>query len=307
MCEGVPFNPTIGIGNHRQIVEVQCQREYEGKGAHPNYIAKGVIEGFEEYHVHNMKRPFCLNDVARHPNFAGVWTWSRGGGWHGPYIRNEFWCDLNTFIITQWVQRPDRSEAEVFQSFVDQLGFSETDAALFRRICLLSADGVLRGQYSLRGGVAIDWSRDSYIGGLGPLRTSFDQVLKDDRIEESLAERHESMLIWSEIEDIAKQLRLEDRSLQAFIQQSAHYGRMKYSIFYEAWRIMLLGYCGEQSGSIDKERIAAAIENYDQLWKEWKNHAEQNPEYPTLYSDRWLGDRPGVGESIDHYRKVIRE
>ncbi|MDE6527683.1 MAG: hypothetical protein K2L78_01380, partial [Muribaculaceae bacterium] len=34
---GIPFNPTLGIGRHKQIVEVQCQREYEGKGAHPNY------------------------------------------------------------------------------------------------------------------------------------------------------------------------------------------------------------------------------------------------------------------------------
>eukprot|EP01043_Picozoa_sp_COSAG02_P058621 COSAG02_NODE_7328_length_3061_cov_5.107698_4_plen_225_part_00 len=42
------FNPCLGIGKHAQIVEVECQREYEGKGAHPNYIAKGVIEGFPE-------------------------------------------------------------------------------------------------------------------------------------------------------------------------------------------------------------------------------------------------------------------
>ena len=43
------FNQTIAIGKHKQVVEVQCQREYEGKQAHPNYIAKGVIDGFEEY------------------------------------------------------------------------------------------------------------------------------------------------------------------------------------------------------------------------------------------------------------------
>lgn len=41
----VPFNPTIGIGHHRQIIEVQCQREYEGKGAYPNYVGQGVING----------------------------------------------------------------------------------------------------------------------------------------------------------------------------------------------------------------------------------------------------------------------
>lgn len=42
------FNQAIGAGHHKQIVEVQCAREYEGKGAFPNYIAGGVIDGFEE-------------------------------------------------------------------------------------------------------------------------------------------------------------------------------------------------------------------------------------------------------------------
>ena len=60
---GVPFNPCIGIGKHQQVVEVQCQREYEGKGAHPNYIAKGVIDGFEEFKKSNIKKPYCLNQV----------------------------------------------------------------------------------------------------------------------------------------------------------------------------------------------------------------------------------------------------
>lgn len=55
------FNPTLGIGKYQQVVEVQCQREYEGKGAHPDYIAKAVINGFEEYE--GMESPKCLNDL----------------------------------------------------------------------------------------------------------------------------------------------------------------------------------------------------------------------------------------------------
>ena len=44
-----PFNPTLGIGRHRQIVEVCCQLDSYGKGAHPYYIGDGVINGWEEY------------------------------------------------------------------------------------------------------------------------------------------------------------------------------------------------------------------------------------------------------------------
>lgn len=87
------FNPTLGIGKHPQVVEVQCQREYEGKGAYPNYIAEGVINGFEEYTNGSRPQPGnkSLNDIKDNPNFRGVWTWSRGGGWIGPYITNELW------------------------------------------------------------------------------------------------------------------------------------------------------------------------------------------------------------------------
>ena len=42
------WNPTLGIGAHAQIVEIELQREYEGKQAFPNYIVDGVIDGFPE-------------------------------------------------------------------------------------------------------------------------------------------------------------------------------------------------------------------------------------------------------------------
>jgi hypothetical protein len=63
-----------GIGNHAQIVEVECQREYEGKGAHPNFIAQGVIDGFPEVHGAPMglKQKMSETDLIR-----GVWCAQR--------------------------------------------------------------------------------------------------------------------------------------------------------------------------------------------------------------------------------------
>lgn len=119
---GVPFNPCIGIGKHQQVVEVQCQREYEGKGAHPNYIAKGVIDGFEEFKKSNIKKPYCLNQVKDNPLFKGVWTWSRGGGWGGPYIKNEFWIELNAYVISHWASNPLKTEKEILYDFVKAKG-----------------------------------------------------------------------------------------------------------------------------------------------------------------------------------------
>ena len=96
----VKVNECLTQGKHPQIIEVQCQREYEGKGAYPNYVMDGVINGFEE----NAKK-IGLKDLLAHPKILGVYSWSRGGGWYGPYIKNEFWPDLNAFVLAQFVQR----------------------------------------------------------------------------------------------------------------------------------------------------------------------------------------------------------
>jgi hypothetical protein len=42
------FNPVLNAGSHAQVIEVESEREYEGKGAHPNYVASGIIDGFPE-------------------------------------------------------------------------------------------------------------------------------------------------------------------------------------------------------------------------------------------------------------------
>lgn len=159
----VPFNPTIGIGKHKQLVEVQCQREYEGKGAHPNYVMDGVINGFEEYSEEGIN---CLEDLKSNPNFAGAWTWSRGGGWVGPYIENELWCDLNAFVLSTWASNPGISEEEAFKLYSKKIGLSDADHVKFRKLCLLSSEGVLRGHNSLVHNVNIWWTRDQFFGAL---------------------------------------------------------------------------------------------------------------------------------------------
>lgn len=63
----IPFNRTIGVGNHRQIIEVECQREYEGKGAFPNYVIDGVVNGFEEFRTQPRTGPIGLAEVADNP------------------------------------------------------------------------------------------------------------------------------------------------------------------------------------------------------------------------------------------------
>ena len=57
----------------------------------------GVINGFSEM-TPSLKKG--LKDIIDSPLIRGLWTWSRGGGWWGPYIHgHELWYEMMTNSI----------------------------------------------------------------------------------------------------------------------------------------------------------------------------------------------------------------
>ena len=296
-----PFNPTLGIGKHRQIVEVQCQREAYGKGAHPFYIGDGVINGWEEYaKIMPSGLPRGLRDIVSRPNFAGVWTWSRGGGWEGPYITNELWCALNAYVTAKYAENPKRTEADIFNEFAtQQLGLKGDDVARFRKLNLLSAAAVLRGQCSLLKPVDPWWARDDFIAA-----PNLNAFVTNHLVAKALAEKAEAAAMWEEIETLARQINFPDAQTKDFVLTSAAYGRIKYSLFEQVWAISLYGAMGDKSKPYDCEKLSSAIAAYDQLWKEWRTLKETHPSCATLYKDVAFQNRPGIGASVDRYRTV---
>jgi hypothetical protein len=296
-----PFNPTLGIGKHRQIVEVQCQREAYGKGAHPYYVGDGVINGWEEYaKIMPAGAPKGLRDLVNSPNFAGVWTWSRGGGWEGPYITNELWCALNAYVIAKYAENPNRTEPEIFNGFAtQQLGLKGGDVVRFRALNLLSAAAVLRGQCSLLRPVDLWWARDDFMAA--PDLRAFATT---NRVAGALAEKAEAVAMWKQIETLARQIHFADPATQDFVETSCAYGRIKYSIFEQGWTILLYGMLGDQSGQYDCGKIAAAMASYDELWQEWRELKAAHPSCATLYKEVALGNKPGMGAVVERYRKI---
>jgi len=296
-----PFNPTLGLGKHRQIVEVQCQREAYGKGAHPFYIGDGVINGWEEYATPTQPgRPRGLRDIVNNTNFAGVWTWSRGGGWEGPYITNELWCALNAYVIAKYAGNPQRSEKEIFDEFAtQQLGLKGGDVAHFRELNLLSAAAVLRGQCSLRGPVDPWWARDDFIAAPN---VSF--FVTNNLVTDALAEKAEAVRMWKRVETLAQQIKSADAQTKDFAVTSAAYGRIKYSLFEQAWVILCYGAMGDEGGKYDCARLSAAIAAYDRFWREWRALKETHPSCATLYKDVAFQNKPGIGVAVDKYRRI---
>jgi hypothetical protein len=279
-CEGDfhrshPFSKVLGTGRHQQIAEVQCAREYEGKGAYPNYIANGVIEGFEEYRISMPKNAVkSLRDVWKTGKLGGVWTWTRGGGWCGPYIKNEMWCDLNAWVMARWANDPEASEKSIFHRYAtEQLGLDEKDAVKFRELALLSADAVIRGVTTTRGEMSTWWTRDQGIGW--PRIGSVDE-------KRNLEEKDESVKMWERIVELAKEIKWKDETTKEVAVSSCLYGLNLYKIYRAVVRI---AYADKRNDAVEASKW---ISEYD---KSWENYKKLRGQYPnvlaTLYEQRY--------------------
>jgi hypothetical protein len=296
---GNPFSKVLGKGRHRQIVEVQCAREYEGKGAYPNYIAHGVIEGFEE---HRLQMPAETMKSIRElsadkSRFAGIWTWSRGGGWFGPFIKNELWCDLNAWVVAQWANDTAQSEEAIFRRYAtERLKLSPADADKFRRLCMLSADAVLRGRASTRSDLPPWWTRDDGINR--PVLPKNPEALK--RV---LDEKTESVKFWEEIVALAGSIQFADAKTRDYAIVSSRYGLELYKIYRAIFELEAIGPKGDPAAI--KKWLAA----YDSAWAEFRKLPASSPQCATLYSEKSAPMGPegdGIDLVIAPYRKAVQ-
>jgi hypothetical protein len=314
-----PLNPTFGIGNHPYIVEESCQPEAYGKGAHPYYIGQGVINGWEEYsQIMLPSDKKGLKDLLDDPNFVGVWTWSRGGGWRGPYINNELWVDLNTQVILNWAQNPEVAEEKVFNDYVIKLGLKGENITMFRQIALLSAAAAVRGHTSMysRGEEDLTpwWTRDHFIYGQEMIRPFLQRAIDEKIVDKVLEEKEVAVKMWLKIEELSRKIEWSDNKNKEYLMVSCTYGRIKYEIFYNSWKVLLLGMQYEQFGVLDINEMQKALDKYDDLWIEWEKLKLKHPQCATIYlphafalnfQGAYADKENGMQASINKYRKLL--
>ena len=313
------FNPTLGIGKHNYIVEYQCQPEYYGKGAHADYLFNGMLNGFEEYsQIMKPGEKTGIKDLTNDPKFAGLWTWSRGGGWQGPYISNELWCDLNAFTAVSWAKNTSLTETEAIKLAAQKIGVLHESIDDFIKLAHLSPKGVVRGHCSLidipKAHFNIWWIRDHFMSDMTILNTFFDYAVKNNKVEDVINEKKDAVDIWKEIEMLSAKIKMEKPEDEKYLKVSATYGRIKYEIIEKAFTVVLLGYIGDKTGKYDKPRIRKALKQYDKLWADWKKLEKDNPSCATIYypyafkidSKGVSGDKEhGLTTRIDKYRKIV--
>ncbi|MEM8494220.1 MAG: hypothetical protein AAF663_02390 [Planctomycetota bacterium] len=122
------WNPASLVCGDRPIIyELQCQREFEGKGGLPSWQAGLWRDGYPEMR----DRPGAVSGLAEaagRTNFAGVMAWVRGGGWGGPFVSDESWIDANAFAAPRLADDPTIAPETLAQQWVsERLGLQETD------------------------------------------------------------------------------------------------------------------------------------------------------------------------------------
>lgn len=273
---GNSFSRVLGMGRHQQLVEVQCAREYEGKGAYPNYIARGVIEGFEEDAWRKAEGKYgSIRDIYQTGKLVGLWTWTRGGGWEGPYPKDELWCDLNAWVLAQWASSPEQTEEAIFYRYAkERLELSQEDAERFRELVLLSEFATLRGMRSASypGDIFSMWVRDEYI--------TFPILPKEAlKVKVLLAEKDTAVVCWEKMFDLARQIKSPDKHLNEVMEVSCQYGLQMYRIY------RALFYLGAIRQELVVEDKYKYIHEYDDAWKLLNAFEREKPEVcPSLFS-----------------------
>lgn len=274
----VKFNTTVGEGKHQQIVEVSVnQAGLYGRCSHPYYIGKGIIEGWTE-----MKEPKGLRDLLDNEKIKGVWLWCWGDGWVGPYISNELWNDLNEYVLRKWTLDPGKSEEFYFNEYATgTLGLKGQALNDFRKLVMLATDGTFLGQQSVIIPVSDWWCRDHYLTAV-----NVDRQVKTRKVAECIAEKEKAVALWKEAERLAAQIILREPRDTEFMRVSVTYGRIKYQVIEQLWRIQLM--LAEETINkkpLDLNAATAAVDAYEKAFEEWRQLKRDNPCCPTLYVD----------------------
>lgn len=126
------FNPTIGRGGVDQIIEFQCAREYEGKGAYPDYVGPEHAE--------------AMRKVAAAPRIRGVWIWDFGGGWGGPFLKSDRWVRANIYATSRLAADPRLPARQLAEEWAAR-EFGPAAAPKVAEMLMLSPEAVLRFRY----------------------------------------------------------------------------------------------------------------------------------------------------------------
>ncbi|MBL8173586.1 MAG: hypothetical protein JNK48_02895 [Bryobacterales bacterium] len=260
------FNAAIGRGGVDQIVEFQAAREYEGKGAFPNYVG--------EEHAAAMRR-------CRDLKVKGVWIWNFGGGWEGPHLKSDRWVRANIYATARLAQNPDADPRELAREWAAK-EFGDAAAETVAEMLLLSDDAVLgfryiapysrkhKGWLPARNIMRDDIIRgERVLGNEGGLRLLYEG--SKEALEEALEEKRKAL-------DTVRRMRLllsKARGVTEDALQTLEYMESITAVMAHYIRGMFLYYRWQETGG--EEVRVRALSELREWRKAWHEHRTEIP------------------------------
>lgn len=167
-----PWNAaSLRCGDRPILYELQCQREFEGKGGIVNWQAPLWRDGQAERA--DMSVVNGLAEASDHVNFAGLWAWVRGGGWGGPFVTDETWIDANAHAVPRLADNPKADPQDLAKAWItERLGFTEGDLTQLMLDVLNASSEMIRKAFYIEAYAnqranpwhpAADWIRDDLL------------------------------------------------------------------------------------------------------------------------------------------------
>lgn len=278
------FNPMIGRGDVRQIVEFQCAREYEGKGAFPDYVGPA--------HAEAMRKASELGAM-------GVWVWDFGGGWGGPFLKSDRWVRLNVYATMQLAKNPGASPRDLAEQWATE-EFGAKAAPKVADMLMLSPECVRKFMYIApyardhKGWMpSRNLMRDDIIRGERTLRENGGiKILYDgskQSLDEALNEKTEAVELTEQMRAIFESARPDivavrgqqvyDESLSSLIYMESLAKVMSHYV-----RGMFLYYHWQETGdAATATKAESELQDWRTAWVDYRTNVPKLPAVATLY------------------------
>ena len=300
-------NPTLSVEGPKRIVEFQCTREYDGKGAFPAWMGEEYASAYRR---------------AQTLGAAGVWNWHHGGGNDLPSVKIDIWNQANAYVVDRLMWNPMANPLILAKEFAE-LHFGKESVSYIYRILKLSSEASAKMLYfSILGDNRTvetpdnTWIRDDVIRGekwLAPI------LLPNlDKLEEIIAEKNEAIDIINTMcneaylvapkisrtkpEDMMYGKELSGAPLADFVSSSMEYQRQLSVVlrdfvaaygYYLRWQ--------ENGNASDKDRAMKYAEDWKISWEKYQNEIPLLPESASPYRD------DGMEETIVKVIKRLNE
>ncbi len=266
------LNPNLLNSQQTRMVELQAAREYEGKGAFPNYVGEVYGVGPPE-----VPGPGGLRAAYR----AGVreaWVWPKGGGWNGPELRTDLWREANIYATSRLLWNVDADPDTIALDW-SRLHFGDAAGPAMASLLTISSEVVLKAFYpqcyAINSGPWTPnalWVRDDAVAGGDPATLLYQTCKEHGGLEQALADQETALALVVRMQATFEAARpfIDDGQLAQQVEVSLEYERSLLAVLHDYLSGLFYTYRFYDSG--DPVLARQALESFDRLEESWRVH-----------------------------------